>query len=97
VVDLWARVIVGGIDAVRPVRSDAGDVGGQEVDAVAVEVAACAVVVLGGRRVGVPGEDLGVAQRNARIEGVGDRGATQRVRAVWRGMAPAFEIRATMR
>ena len=29
-------------------RSDAGDVGGEEVDAVAVEVAAGAVVVLGG-------------------------------------------------
>ncbi len=41
--------------------SDAGDVGGEEVDAVSVEVAAGAVVVLGGAGVGVPGEDLGVA------------------------------------
>jgi hypothetical protein len=31
-----------------PVRSDSGDVGGQEVHAVPVEVAAGAVVVLGG-------------------------------------------------
>ena len=52
----------------------AGDVGGEEVDAVAVEVATCAVVVLGGTRVGVPGEDLGVAERDSGIEGVGDRG-----------------------
>ena len=37
---------------------DAGDVGGEQVDAVAVEVAAGAVVVLGGAWVGVPGEDL---------------------------------------
>ena len=43
--------------------SDAGDVGGEELDAVSVEVAAGAVVVLGGSGVGVAGEDLGVAQR----------------------------------
>jgi hypothetical protein len=55
-------------------RSDAGDVGGEKVDAVAVEVAAGAVVVLGGAGVGVPGEDLGVAERDAGVEGVGDRG-----------------------
>ena len=41
--------------------SDAGDVGGEEVDGVAVEVAAGAVVVLGGPWVGVAGQDLGVA------------------------------------
>ena len=41
--------------------SDAGDVGGEEVDAVAVEVAAGSVVVLGGAGVGVPGEDLRVS------------------------------------
>ena len=51
-------VKVGAIDAAP---SDAGDVGGEEVDAVSVEVAAGAVVVLGGSRVGVSGEDLGVA------------------------------------
>jgi hypothetical protein len=47
---------------VRPDRSDAGDVCGQEVGAVPVEVAAGAVVVLGGSGAGVAGEDLGVAQ-----------------------------------
>ena len=43
----------------------------------AVEVAAGAVVVLGGARVGVPGEDLRVAQRDAGVESVGDRGVPQ--------------------
>ena len=42
-------------------RLDAGDVGGEEVDAVAVEVAAGAVVVLGRAWVGVPGEDLRIS------------------------------------
>jgi hypothetical protein len=55
----------------------AGDVGGEEVDAVAVEVASGAVVVLGGPRVGVPSEDLRVAERDAGIERVGDRGVSQ--------------------
>ena len=41
--------------------SYACDVGGQEVDAVAVEVAAGAVVVLGGPGISVTGEDLGIA------------------------------------
>jgi hypothetical protein len=53
---------VGGIDAASP-RSfwlHAGDVGGQEVDAVAVEVAAGTVAVLGGSRIGMSHEDLGV-------------------------------------
>jgi hypothetical protein len=39
-------------------RSGARYVGGEEVDAVAVEVAAGAVVVLGGARIGVAGQDL---------------------------------------
>ena len=60
---------------------DAGDVGGEEVDSVAVEVAPCAVVVLGGPGVGMAGEDLGVAERHAGVEGVGDRRVTERVRA----------------
>ena len=59
---------------VRPGRLDAGDVCGQEVDAVSVEVASGAVVVLGGAGAGVTGEDLGVAQGNAGVQGVGDRG-----------------------
>lgn len=45
----------------RAVFLDAGDVGSEEVDAVPVEVAAGAVVVLGGAWVGVPGQDLGVS------------------------------------
>ena len=44
-----------------------------------VEVAAGSVVVLGGSWVGVPGEDLGVAEGDAGVEGVGDRGVPQRV------------------
>jgi hypothetical protein len=65
---MWAESTM-----VRPDRSDAGDVCGQEVDAVSVEVASGAVVVLVGAGVGVTGEDLGVAQGNAGVEGVGDR------------------------
>ncbi len=64
-----------------PGRSDAGDVCGEEVDAVSVEVAASTVVVLGGARIGVAGEDLGVAQGDAGVEGVGDGGVPQGVRA----------------
>lgn len=47
--------------------SDAGDIGGEEVDAVSVEVAAGPVVVLGGAWVGVAGQDLGVPQRDAGV------------------------------
>ena len=39
----------------------AGDVGGEEVDAAAIEVPAGVVVVLGGAGVGVAGQDLGIA------------------------------------
>jgi hypothetical protein len=51
-----------------PNRLDASDVGGEEVDSVAVEVAACAVVVLGGPGVDMAGEDLGVAEGNAGVK-----------------------------
>ena len=57
-----------------------GDVGGEEVDAVAVEVASHTVVVLGGAWVGVPGQDRGVPQRHTGIECVRDRSVAQRVR-----------------
>ena len=50
------RVIVGGSDAGGAGRSDANDVRGEEVDAVEVEVAAGAVLVLGGAGVDVPGQ-----------------------------------------
>jgi hypothetical protein len=46
------------------------------VNSVAVEVASCAVVVLGGSGVCMSGEDLGVAERDAGVEGVGDRRVT---------------------
>jgi hypothetical protein len=49
------------------------------MDAMSVQVASGPVVVLGGAWVGVAGEDLGVAERDAGIECVGDRGVTQRV------------------
>jgi len=68
------RSQLGGVDAGRPGRSDAGDLCGQEVDAVSVEVATGAVVVLGGAGVRVAGEDLGVTQGDTRVQGVGDRG-----------------------
>lgn len=61
--------------------SDARHVGGQEVDAVPVEVASGAVVVLGGAGVGVTGEDLRVTEWDARVEGVRDRRVAQGVRA----------------
>ena len=75
-------VFVGGVD-VRPAVSglDAGDVGGEEMDSMPVEVAASAVIVLGGPGVGMAGEDLGVAERNTGVEGVGNGRVTQRVRA----------------
>ena len=67
------------------------------MDAVSVEVASVAVVVLGGAGVGVAGEYLGVAEWDAGVEGVGDRGVPQRVGADVRGMPAAFAIRRTMR
>jgi hypothetical protein len=57
--------------------SDPGDVSGEEVDAVAVKVAARSVVVLSGPGVGVPCENLRVAERDSGIEGVGDGGVPQ--------------------
>ena len=58
---------MGEIDASETHRSDAADVGGQEVDAVSVEVAAGAVVVLGGAGVGVAaGRHAGERRRRGR-------------------------------
>ena len=62
-------------------HSDTSDVGRKEVDAVTVEVAARPVVVLGGARVGMASQDLCVAERNAGVQGIGDRGMAQGVRA----------------
>jgi hypothetical protein len=67
------------------------------VDAVAVEVAACPVVMLGRPGIGVPGEDLRVAERDAGIESVGDGSVPQRVRADVPGMPATTAMRRTMR
>jgi len=67
-------------DGISPAR----DVGGEEVNAVAVAVAAGAVVVLGGAGVGMPGQDLGIAQRHACVLGVGDGRTPQ---GVWADVA----------
>jgi hypothetical protein len=46
-----------------------GEVGGEELEAMVVEVPAGAVFVLGGAWVGVAGDDLGIVQRYAGVEG----------------------------
>jgi hypothetical protein len=66
------------------ISAHARDVGGEEVDAVAVEVAAGAVVVLGGAGPGLRGQDLGLAQRHACGQGVGDGRMPQ---GVWADVA----------
>ena len=70
---VWTTPFLGGIVLVAVYALDAGDVGGEEVDALAVEVVAGSVVVLGVSRVGVAGQDLGVAEGDAGVQGVGDR------------------------
>lgn len=51
----------------RSVELDTGDVGGEEVDAVAIEIAARPIVVLSGSRIGMTGEDLRITERDAGI------------------------------
>ena len=80
-----------------PLSSRPREVGGEEVDAVAVEVSTGAVTMLGGAWVGVSGEDLGVAQGDAGVECVGDGGVAERVWADVRGIAAAFAMRTTIR
>jgi hypothetical protein len=71
-------VFLGGINpASRAARLDPGDVGGEEVDAVPIEVASGAVVVLGRSRICMSREDLGITERDARVEGVSDCRMTQ--------------------
>jgi hypothetical protein len=60
--------------------SDSCDVGGEEVGAVTVEVAACSVVVLGAAWVCVAREDLNVPESHAGIERVSDGSVAKRVR-----------------
>lgn len=67
----WAEFMI--VDSSQ-VASHAGDVGGEEVDAVPVEVAASAVVPLGGSWVSMAGQDPCVPKRNTGIECVCDRG-----------------------
>nr|WP_228266054.1 hypothetical protein [Microlunatus elymi] len=47
------------------------------MDGVTVEVAGRSVVVLGSAGIGMPGEDLSVAEWDAGVEGVGDGGVPQ--------------------
>ena len=56
---------------------DPRDVGGEEVDGTAVQVAAGSVVVLSGARIGMASEDLRVPQRDAGVEGIGDGGVSE--------------------
>ena len=65
------------------------------MDAVAIGVASGAVVGLGCSQVGVSSEDLGVAQRDASVQGVGDRCVTQWVWADVTGMPAAYATRST--
>ena len=78
-------------------RLDAGDVGGEEVDSVAVEVSAGAVVVLGGSGVGMAREDLGVAERNAGVKGVGMAARRSECGLMCRGIRAVFATRLTIR
>ena len=80
-----------------PGRSDAGDVCGQEVDSVSVEVAAGAVVVLGGAGVRVAGEDLCVTQRDTASRALVIGACRSECGLMWRGMPAALAIRVTMR
>lgn len=50
----------------------------------AIEVAACEVVVLGSAGICMTGEDLGVAEWDAGIEYVGGRSMSQGVDLMWR-------------
>ena len=63
----------------------------------AVEVSAGAVVMLGGPWIGVPGQDLGIAQRHPGVQSVGDRSMPQRVRADVARDASGLGIRRTIR
>jgi hypothetical protein len=73
------------------------DVGSEEVDAVAVEVATCAIIVLDSAWIGMAGEDLRVAQRDTGVKGVGDSAMPQRMGLMCRGITATLAIRATIR
>ena len=73
---------MGAKDALLPLAAEwgtcfhASDVRGEEVAAVAVEVAAGAVAVLGGARISMTGQYLCVAERDAGVESVRDGGVS---------------------
>ena len=65
--------------------------------ALSVEVAAGAVVVLGGARVGVPGQDLRVSQRDAGVRALVIAAGRNECGLMCRGMWATVAIRATIR
>jgi hypothetical protein len=76
---------------------DAGDVGGEVVHAVTVEVASGAVVVLGRARVGVPGKALSIAQRYPASRALVIAACRSECGPMCRGMPATFAIRRTIR
>ena len=67
------------------------------MDAVAVEVAASAVVVLGGAGVGVPGGDLSVAEWDSGVESVVIAAGRREWGLMCLGIPAALARRATIR
>ena len=67
------------------------------MDAVAVEVAASTVVVLGGAGVGVPGEIPSITEWDSGAESVRDRGVAARLGADMPRYPAALATRATIR
>ena len=82
---------------VRPDRSDAGDVCGQQVDTVSVEVAAGAVMVPSDWWVGVAGGDLGVAMGTSASRALVMAACRRECGLMCRGMPAAHAIRAIKR
>jgi hypothetical protein len=67
------------------------------VDAVAVEVAASTVVVLGGPWIGVASEDLGVTEGDPASKALVIAACRNECGQMWRGIPATFAMRATMR
>ena len=65
--------------------------------AVPVEVDSGSVVVLGGARVSVPGEDLSIAQRHRASSALVIAACRSECGLMWRGMPAVFAIRRTIR
>ena len=63
----------------------------------AVEVASGSVVVLGGAGVGVPGEDLGVAERTPASRALVIAACRSEWGLMWRGIPAALAMRCTIR